>query len=126
MMDVLHMIANWLGADRYSQHAICLTNDPVMMFLFIAGDLVTMLSYLIIGIALVVSRMQFVIFSPVTRGLYGAFIILCALSHGAKMLTMFSGMYRLEVVILAMTAVVSAYTAFFTWKETSGAVGERA
>jgi len=119
MMDLLSQIAALLGAERYSQHAICLTNDPVMIFLFVSGDIITAASYFTIGLSLIYYRTRVVEFSVVARGLYGAFIFLCGASHAAEVLTMFTGVYRLDVAITAAMAVVSAFTAVVTWNEIS-------
>lgn len=107
-------LANILGADRYSQHSICLTNDPLMIFLFTFGDLTIWGSYMVIGIALLSKRVNTMTLSPAALVLYGSFIFLCGLSHFAHVLTLFSGIYRLEVVIIATTAAVSVVTAYVT------------
>ncbi|RZN13910.1 hypothetical protein [Bradyrhizobium sp. Leo121] len=113
-------LADALGADRYSQHAICLTNDPVIVFLSVSADLVTAGSYFAIGLSLLYHRTRTVEFSALARGLYGAFIFLCGLSHASEVLTMFSGVYRLDVAISAAMAIVSALTAVLTLGEARG------
>lgn len=120
-MSVLKTIADWLGAERYSQHSVCLTNDPLIMTAFVASDLVTFLSYFTIGMTLIVYRNRIVEFTGPTRLLYGAFIFLCGLSHLTETLTMFVGIYRLDVAVTAAMAGVSAATAIVTASEMSGA-----
>jgi hypothetical protein len=119
MMDFLLRVADLLGASRYSQHAICLTNDPVMIFLFVTGDTITAASYFTIGLSLIYYRTRVVQFSVIARGLYGAFIFLCGASHATEVLTMFTGIYRLDVAVTAAMGVVSAFTAVVTWNEIS-------
>jgi hypothetical protein len=46
--------------------------------------------------------------------LFGAFIFLCGLNHFTETLTMFFGVYRLDVVIVAAMAAVSVVTAIVT------------
>jgi hypothetical protein len=118
-MDFFLKIASWLGASRYSEHALCLTNDPVMIFLFVAGDLTTAASYFTIGSSLIYYRTRVVQFSVVARGLYGSFIFLCGASHFTEVITMFTGVYRLDIMVTISMAVVSAFTAVVTWKEIS-------
>jgi len=33
-------LPNFFGAERYSQHSICLTNDSLMIFLYVVSDLI--------------------------------------------------------------------------------------
>ena len=113
-------LADALGADRYSQHAICLTNDPVIIFVSVSGDLVTAVSYFVIGLSLLYYRTRGFEFSAPARGLYGAFIFLCGLSHASEVLTMFTGVYRLDVAITTAMAIVSALTAVLTLGEVRG------
>lgn len=110
-----------LGAERYSQHAVCLTNDPYMMFLYVWGDGVTAASYFVIGTVLLLrwylkrlapSRML-INLTP----LYGWFIFLCGLSHLTSITTLFWGIYRLDVFVTAAMASVSATTAYFTFTD---------
>jgi hypothetical protein len=113
---MLQTILDALGAARYSQHSICLTNDPLMMFLYIAGDLTTWASYFTIGLALLLRREIPVQLPLRLKGLYGAFIFLCGLSHLSSVMTLFWGVYRLDVFITATMASVSAVTAVMTVK----------
>lgn len=114
-------VLDLLGASRYAQHAICLTNDPLIMTVFVAGDLVTFASYFTIGLTLMLYHNRVVKFTGQARLLYGAFIFLCGLSHLTETLTMFVGIYRLDVVVTAAMAGVSAATAIVTASEMSGA-----
>lgn len=117
MLEWFNTLGDILGADRYAAHSICLTNDPVIMTVFLAGDVVTSISYFIMGTAFYVYRARIVAMSPEARGLYGAFIVLCGLSHAAKSLTLFVGIYRLEAMVVMAMAAVSAATAAMTWQQ---------
>jgi hypothetical protein len=107
-----------LGSERYSQHSICLTSDPVLMTLYIWGDGITFLSYFSIGIVLLLraqrGNLSPVLIRPSLLPLYGAFIFLCGLSHLTEILTLFWGIYRLDVFITAAMASVSGVTAYYT------------
>ena len=119
MTALLAWLYEFSGAAVYYGHAICLTNDPVIMTFYVAGDLTIWASYLVIG-ALLLARPAAVIetIGGSTTWLYGAFIALCGFSHLSKMLTLFAGIYRLDVVVVLATASVSALTA---WRTAVGA-----
>jgi hypothetical protein len=106
------------GAGIYYQHAVCLTNDPIIMTLYIAGDLSIWLAYMVIGVCLFLAREQTMRFSTQALLLYAAFIFLCGLSHLTKTMMLFVGAYRIDVVVVAMTASVSMMTAVLTLRET--------
>lgn len=114
---MMEWLAKWLGASSYYEHAMCLTNDPVLIALYVWGDGVTFLSYMVIGSTLLVRRGVIMKFTPQSTALYGSFIFLCGLSHLTKTLTVFIGVYRLDVMVVAAMAAVSAATAFLTAKE---------
>lgn len=112
-------ILNILGAERYMAHSLCLTNDPPIMVLYIMSDGATWLAYMIIGTAwlldpnaLDVAKMR-----PATRILFGAFIFLCGMSHFTMILTLFSGVYRLDVMVRVLMGAVSTVTAFVVAKD---------
>lgn len=112
-MSILDKIADALGAGNYYAHSICLTNDPLIMAAYVGGDTVTFLSYMVIGITLLTRRVPVLAQRDLTI-LYGAFIFLCGFSHLTKTLTLFTGIYRLDVLVVAAMASVSAVTAIFT------------
>lgn len=107
-------ILDALGAARYAQHAICLTNDPILMTLYIAADLITAVAYFTIGTVLIILRAKLSLFRPGTVTLYGSFIFLCGLNHLSGVAVLFAGVYRLDVAIKAAMAGVSIVTAWFT------------
>lgn len=105
-------ILDFFGAERYSQHSICLTNDPIMIFLYVFSDLMTFVSYFAIGLSLLfVTRVPPARVRPTMRLLFGAFIFLCGLSHLTSVVTLFSGVYRLDILVRAAMAAVSVVTA---------------
>jgi hypothetical protein len=119
-MEYLATLANLLGAERYAQHAICLTNDPVIMTVFVAAHLSINIAYFTIGAALLSKRQILARLSPDAIALYGAFIVACGLTHHMAVWTLFTGIYRLEVAVLAATAGISVVTAVFTAMELWG------
>lgn len=114
VMEYLTWFADVLGADRYYQHALCLTNDGVILILYVAADVTTFLSYFTIGTVLLSQKRHILELSPTALSMYGAFIFLCGLSHLTETLTLFWGIYRLDVLVSFAMAAVSAVTAAFT------------
>lgn len=114
MSDALSWLAGFLGSDSYYQHAICLTNDPVMIALYVCGDMSIFLSYFVIGITLGLQRVWKMRPKPPAFMLYAVFIFMCGVSHASKTLTIFSGLYRLDIMIVAITASVSIVAAVYT------------
>jgi hypothetical protein len=114
MMQLLHDLAVFFGSERYSQHSICLTSDPLMLILYTSANLTIGLAYISIGGSLLTKRHVIADLNPPALALYGTFILLCACTHFSGVLVLFTGVYRLDVAILAATAAVSAITAFYT------------
>lgn len=133
-------ILTWLyeasGAATYAAHAICLNNDPFMKLLFISGNAVIWASYGVMsGIffyklwtwdAVLHDGPLTIRFFKKAIMLYGIFISLCGWTHFFSIVTMFYGAYRLEVVVLMLTAGASAVTARYTWAELMGAPADSA
>jgi len=120
MLDFLNTLADWLGAGRYSAHSLCLTNDPLVMAIFLFGDVITGTSYFIMGLSLMIYQARIVRLSPTAFWMFGAFIFLCGAEHFAKSLTLFVGVYRLEAFVTAAMAAVSAVTAMLTIQQIPG------
>lgn len=121
-MTALEYLLDFWGAQRYSQHAICLTNDPLMISLYTVSDLLIFLSYLTISSVLVMCRAKGITPEPVAFTLFASFILGCGLTHLTKTLTLFTGVYRLDVLVVVATAIISAFTALFVLR---GAYHER-
>ena len=99
-----------LGADRYLPHAICLTNEPWLISVYMAAHGVTMWAYLTIGwVFMVLDRNPFN--QPHLKKLTGAFIVSCGVQHGTMAATYIWGIYRLDVMMVVAMAVISAIVA---------------
>lgn len=106
-----------LGGDRYSAHAICLSNDRIVMTLFAAANLLTAVSYFCMGMCLMIYASRIIRISKQAKFLFGAFIVSCSLHHACQVLTLFAGVYRLELIVDMLMAGISAGTAVYTLKE---------
>lgn len=118
MMETLslwvQLVLQYAGAERYSEHAICLTNDPAIIIPYQVAHLATGLSYFVIGLALIVSRKLVIPMTPVMKLLFGSFIFLCGLSHFTDLITMYYGAYRFDLLVTMAMAGVSTATALVT------------
>jgi hypothetical protein len=103
-------LLNALGAGSYAAHSICLTNDALLIGLYAALNGLVFISYATIAAVTLVTRGRVV---GSGFGGFSAFIGLCGLTHLSSVLVLYLGVYRLDVMILALTAGVSASTALF-------------
>lgn len=110
-------VLNALGAERYMQHSLCLTNDPIMMFLYTGADFVTFFAYVVIGLAVLFARRRMLELMFNFQVLFGAFIFLCGLSHLTMVLTLYEGIYRLDVFVRVAMATVSLVTVAFVMRD---------
>lgn len=114
-----------LGADRYVAHAICLSFDPLFMFMYTLADLSTFLAYLAIGLCLLFIDKPPTEIRPPLRLLFGSFIALCGLSHLTMVMTLYIGVYRLDILVRAAMGGVSVTTAFVVVNDFLLARGKR-
>lgn len=109
---MLAFLVNLLGGDTFYAHSICLTNDPMMIWAYVASDLTIWLSYMTISITLLLylsKKLHNVV--RLSYNLFAAFIMLCGMTHLTDTMVLFSGLYRLDLMVRIATAVVSAGTA---------------
>jgi len=110
-------ILNWLtDTSGLTPHGFCLFWEPDILVSDVASDTLTMLSYYSIPLALTLLIRQRPTF-PYRRLalLFIAFIVACGTEHAASILTLWVPAYHLESAIKAITAALSATTAFVLW-----------
>jgi hypothetical protein len=113
-VKVLQLLADLFGADRYIAHAYCLTNDPIIMSVYVGGNFAIWLSYMVIGLCILKNRAIMFSLNWGALFLYGMFIFLCGLTHLSSIITLFTAVYRLDVALLALTGAISLITSFYT------------
>ena len=123
--SMLQHLLEVLGAERYAAHAICLTNDPVIIVPYQVGHVVTALSYFLMGGSLLATRHIVIPMTLSIKALYGAFIFLCGLSHAFDILVMYTGIYRVDLLVTMAMAGVSAATAVTTTRYVISAEQQR-
>ncbi|MGD0434279.1 MAG: hypothetical protein ABSA58_24635 [Acetobacteraceae bacterium] len=105
-------MTDWFAADAFVPHGFCLSWDPNLMATIVLSNALIALAYLVISVVLVNQAIQ-----PrpaVPRLLYwtfAAFIFCCGVSHVLDDVTLWLPIYRLQAVVLGVTAFVSLLTA---------------
>ena len=121
---MISVILSALGAGRYYPHAICLTYDPLMLWAYSVLDLSIWMAYTTIGIGLIFYRIRGLRATRLSFDLFAGFIITCGMTHLTDVATLFSGLYRLDVMMRIATAVVSVTTAIHVVLRLVGLGGE--
>lgn len=120
MTEWLTRLADLFGASRYAAHSLCLSSDATVISLYVLCDVAIALSYFTIGGILysnranVVRFLRWIFFDPKTLLLFALFILLCGATHVTMTLTLYYGVYYLDVFARLATAIVSVATAVRT------------
>jgi len=105
-------MTEWLGADGFIPHGFCLSWDPDLMAAVVVSNALIAFAYVVIAIALVFKAVESR--PAVPRWLYwafAAFIFWCGASHVLDDVTLWFPVYRLQALVLAITALVSLLAA---------------
>jgi hypothetical protein len=102
----------WLDTGGFTPHGFCLSWDPSLMAAFILSNAMIAAAYLTLSIVLTFAALQ-----PrpaVPRWLYWSFalfILCCGVTHVLDNVTLWLPVYRLQAVVLAITALISLFAA---------------
>lgn len=112
-MDLLNRIFD----GSLMPHGHCLLWRSDLLFLHVAGDILTALAYFAIPAALVylVRKRDDLAFNGIFL-LFAAFILFCGITHIISLLNIWHGYYFLEGVAKLATGLVSLLTAVMTWR----------
>ena len=102
-----------LGASRYMAQSNALTGDPIAIFMYTMAYMSSGAAFLTIGLSLLLFRglpspMRT---RPRMRYLFAAMFIMAFAAQITGMLTIFSGVYRLDIIVRAALAAVATVTA---------------
>lgn len=98
--------------DQYMPHGMCLLWKPWLVLLWSGSDLLIFLSYMAIPFALFrVLRKRKDIEHRGLVALFGAFILLCGVTHALSIVTLWSPIYPYVGVVKLWTGLVSLITA---------------
>ncbi len=103
-----------LFAPRFMPHGHCYFWDPTMLWLQVGSNLTIGLSYVAISITLFVlaRRMRPLPFQRAYLA-FGIFIVSCGFTHFMHIVTVWRGVYWLDVGVRVVTALASAATAIW-------------
>jgi uncharacterized membrane protein len=102
----------WRDTGDFLPHGICLSWDPELMTAFVLSNGLIAIAYMIITLVLAVAARQPKPAMP--RWLYwsfAAFVFCCGVSHILDDVTLWLPVYRLQAVVLGLTAIVSTFAA---------------
>ena len=121
---MISTVLSALGAGRYYPHAICLIYDPLMLWAYSVLDLSIGAAYMTIGIGLILYRIRGIRVTRLSFDLFAGFIITCAMTHLTDVVTLFSGLYRLDLMMRIATAIISVATAAHVVRRLAGSDGD--
>jgi hypothetical protein len=102
----------WFSADTFLPHGVCLSWDSDLVSAVVVSNALIATAYMMLASILVVAAR-----APrpaVPRWVYWSFalfIFCCGLSHVLDDVTLWLPLYRLQAVVLCLTAVVSIFAA---------------
>ncbi len=106
-----------LFSNEFMPHGMCYMWRPELLWLHVISDGLIFLAYISIPITLVyiLHIRKDLIFSKV-MALFGAFVLLCGITHLLAVWNVWNGTYWLSGWLKAITAIVSVATAYMLWK----------
>ncbi len=106
-------ITQLFNSENFMPHGQCLLWAPEVLWLHVVSDVVITISYFSIPclIFYIMRKRKRIAFQWV-YAMFGAFILLCGITHIISVWVLWDPVYRLEGLIKAMTAGVSIATAF--------------
>ncbi|MGX5202440.1 sensor histidine kinase [Aliikangiella sp. IMCC44632] len=105
-----------LLSSEFMPHGMCYMWKPELLWLHVISDGLIFVSYISIPICLVyiLKQRSDLIFSKVMV-LFGAFVLLCGITHAIAVWTVWNGTYWFSGSVKALTAIVSVATAVMLW-----------
>jgi PAS domain S-box-containing protein len=110
-------LGDLLGGDTaLTPHGFCLLWRPGLIWVHAIADLITMLAYYSIPLALIhFSRHRADLPHRWLAILFAAFIVACGTTHAMSLFTLWVPAYYLEGAVKALTALLSIFTAATLW-----------
>jgi two-component system NtrC family sensor kinase len=105
-------MTQWFGANAYIPHGFCMAWEADLVAAVLLSNGLIALAYLLIAGTLVRKAIEPTPVMP--RWLYlcfAAFIFCCGISHVLDDVTVWFPVYRLQALVLAITALVSLFAA---------------
>jgi diguanylate cyclase (GGDEF)-like protein len=101
----------------FMPHGHCLRWLPDLLFLHVAGDVLTAIAYFVIPLALIylVKKRNDLGFNWIFI-MFAAFIFLCGVTHLTSLINIWQGFYYIEGIAKFTTGLVSIFTAIMIWR----------
>jgi len=112
----MSLLEFFFDTASFMPHGYCLVWRPDLVWLHGLSDMFVMLSYFTIPAAILyLLRRRPDVIQANVAWLFIAFITLCGVTHGLSLVTIFLPVYGAHGLLKAVTAMVSAYTAWRLW-----------
>jgi signal transduction histidine kinase/ABC-type transport system involved in multi-copper enzyme maturation permease subunit len=113
---MLGSIVKFFSIKGFMPHGMCLLWTPSILWTLVVSNALITLSYILIPLALVYVYVKRNEFDYVWIFLlFGAFIILCGITHFVNIVTYWKPIYGVQAIADLMTAIVSITTAAVLW-----------
>ena len=105
-------MTGWFGANDYIPHGFCMAWEPDLVAAVLLSNGLIALAYMFIAGAVALKAIEPAPVMPawLCWG-FAAFIFCCGISHVLDDVTLWFPVYRLQAVVLAVTALISLVTA---------------
>jgi hypothetical protein len=105
-------MTGWFGANGYIPHGFCMAWEPDLVAAVLLSNALIAGAYLFIAGVLALRAIEPApVLPPWLFWCFAAFIFCCGISHILDDLTLWFPIYRLQAVVLAITALASVFTA---------------
>jgi hypothetical protein len=108
----MQSIWDMISSDTFMPHGDCILWRPGLLWLQVISDLTIVIAYYSIPLTLLyIIRKRSNIPYKWVLGMFSAFIFMCGTTHIFEIWTIWVGIYWIEAIIKAITAVVSIASA---------------
>lgn len=108
----MNPFAEIFGGNRYSSAMACLTNDTVIAALFVVSDAILATALMAVGYRLWSNRETGCYLLPYQCRMAFIIAVLLSVSYAVDVVTIFDGIYRVEVLLRGVIAGLASVFAF--------------
>jgi hypothetical protein len=105
-------MTDWFGTAAYIPHGFCMAWEPdLLAAMLLSNGLIALVYMFIAGALILQATAPAPAMPPWLYWGFAAFIFCCGISHVLDDVTLWLPVYRLQAAVLAITALVSLFTA---------------
>lgn len=108
----MNPFAEIFGGNRYSSTMACLTNDTVIAALFVVSDVILAVALMAVGYRLWINRETGCYLLPYQCRMAVIIAALMSVGYVVDVVTIFDGIYRVEVLLRGTVAGLASVFAF--------------